>query len=228
MTIDRSHGQRQHRQPDGSFAEHHREHHRPGDQQRPPARARTTARAASSNGLLPALNGTDPIGTNYSKSSEFPNFTISANMDWVASPKFLVSVQGGYRSSDQHDSNVTEQPRYIWTTTNNVGLLDVPAQPAARHELHQHPDQHQGDSRSADARLLPGRRHGLRPRRRRTPGQVRRPDGPDRQQRAERRIAQPGHDPLEHSRSRPACRSRAAPTATTKSAATRSTRSRAA
>ncbi len=78
------------------------------------------------NGLLPALNGTDPAGTNYSKSSEFPNFTTSANMDWVASSKFLVSVKGGYRSTDQHDSNVTEQPRYVWTTTTNVGLLDVP------------------------------------------------------------------------------------------------------
>ena len=78
-------------------------------------------------GLLPALNGTDPVGTNYSKTSEFPNFTSSANMDWVASSKFLVSVKGGYRSTDQHDTSVTEQPRFVWTTTNNVGYLDVPA-----------------------------------------------------------------------------------------------------
>jgi hypothetical protein len=78
-------------------------------------------------GLLPALNGTDPVGTNYSKTSEFPNFTSSANMDWVASSKFLVSLKGGYRSTDQHDSSVTEQPRFVWTTTNNVGYLDVPA-----------------------------------------------------------------------------------------------------
>jgi hypothetical protein len=78
------------------------------------------------NGLLPALNGTDPVGTNYSKSSDFPNFTSSGNMDWVASSKFLVSLKGGYRSTDQHDSNVTEEPRVTWTTTNNVGLLDVP------------------------------------------------------------------------------------------------------
>jgi hypothetical protein len=79
------------------------------------------------DGLLPALNGTDPAGTNYSKASEFPNLTTSANMDWVASSKFLVSLKGGYRSNDQHDSNVTEQPLYRWTTTNNIGYLDVPA-----------------------------------------------------------------------------------------------------
>ena len=79
------------------------------------------------DGLLPALNGTDPVGTNYDKASEFPNFTSSANMDWVASSKFLVSVKGGYRSTNQHDSNVTEEPLFTWTTTNNIGYLDVPA-----------------------------------------------------------------------------------------------------
>jgi hypothetical protein len=78
-------------------------------------------------GLLPALTGTDPTGTNYSKVSEFPNYSVSGNLDWVASPKLLFGIRGGYYSADQHDSNVTEEPRYTWTTTNNVGLLDVPA-----------------------------------------------------------------------------------------------------
>ena len=48
-------------------------------------------------------------------------------MDWVASPNLLFGVRGGYRMSDQHDTNVTEEPRFIWPTTNNIGLLDVPA-----------------------------------------------------------------------------------------------------
>ena len=79
------------------------------------------------NGLLPALNGTDPVGTNYGKSSEFPNLTTSANVDWVASSKLLFSVRGGYRSSDQHDSNVTEEPLFIFSGTNNINYLDTPA-----------------------------------------------------------------------------------------------------
>jgi hypothetical protein len=79
------------------------------------------------NGLLPALNGTDPVGTNYSKSSDFPNLTTSANMDWVPSSKLLVSVKGGYRSSDQHDSNVTEEPQFIFSGSNNINFLDTPA-----------------------------------------------------------------------------------------------------
>jgi len=78
-------------------------------------------------GLLPALSGLDPAGTNYGKTSVFPNWSVSGNMDWVASQKLFFGVRGGYFIQDQHDSNVTEQPRIRWTTTSNIGLLDVPA-----------------------------------------------------------------------------------------------------
>jgi hypothetical protein len=77
-------------------------------------------------GLLPALAGTDPVGTNYSKASEFPNYSASANLDWVANSNLLFSVRGGYRSSDQHDSNVTEEPLFIFSGSNNVNYLDTP------------------------------------------------------------------------------------------------------
>jgi hypothetical protein len=82
---------------------------------------------SKTDGLLPALNGLDPSGTNYTKIQEFPNYSVSGNLDWVASSKLLFGVRGGYYMSDQHDSNVTEQPLYRWTTTNNIGFLDVPA-----------------------------------------------------------------------------------------------------
>jgi hypothetical protein len=82
---------------------------------------------SKTTGLLPALNGLDPAGTNYAKVSEYPNYTVSGNLDWVASSKLLFGIRGGYYMSDQHDSNVTEEPLYRWTTTNNIGFLDVPA-----------------------------------------------------------------------------------------------------
>jgi hypothetical protein len=78
-------------------------------------------------GLLPALNGTDPAGTDYRKTQEFPNYSVSGNLDWVASSKMLFGIRGGYRMSDVHDSDVSEGPLYRWTNTNNIGLLDVPA-----------------------------------------------------------------------------------------------------
>jgi outer membrane receptor protein involved in Fe transport len=78
-------------------------------------------------GLLPALTGTDPLGSNYAKTSTFPNYSISANADYVASQRLFFGVRGGYYMSDQHDSNVTEEPVYRWTSTNNIGFLDVPA-----------------------------------------------------------------------------------------------------
>ncbi len=78
-------------------------------------------------GLLPSLNGLDPAGTNYGKTSVFPNYSISGNVDFVANPKLFFSVRGGYYSQDQHDSNVTEEPVIRWTTTSNVGMAGVPS-----------------------------------------------------------------------------------------------------
>jgi len=78
------------------------------------------------NGLLPALTGTDPAGTNYGKVSKFPNYAVSANLDWVASSRFFLGMRGGYYTADQNDSNVTEEPRIIFSTGNNIGLLDTP------------------------------------------------------------------------------------------------------
>lgn len=77
-------------------------------------------------GLLPSLTGTDPAGTNYGKVSTFPNYSVSGNIDWVASPRFFLGVRGGYYMADQHDSKVTETPRIIFSTGNNIGLLDTP------------------------------------------------------------------------------------------------------
>jgi outer membrane receptor protein involved in Fe transport len=78
------------------------------------------------DGLLPALNGTDPLGTNYGKISTFPNWSLSGNLDWVLSQRFFVGARGGYYDSDQHDSNVTEDPRFLFGNTSNVGMADVP------------------------------------------------------------------------------------------------------
>jgi hypothetical protein len=78
-------------------------------------------------GLLPSFNGTDRTDTNYGKTSTFPNYSVSGNMDWVASQRLFFGVRGGYYMANQHDTNVTVQPLYRWTATSNVGLLDVPA-----------------------------------------------------------------------------------------------------
>jgi hypothetical protein len=78
-------------------------------------------------GLLPSLQATDPAGSDYAKTSTFPNWTVSGNVDWVVSPKLFLGLRGGYYLSDQYDTNVTEVPRYNWPTTNNIGYLDVPA-----------------------------------------------------------------------------------------------------
>jgi outer membrane receptor protein involved in Fe transport len=79
------------------------------------------------DGLLQHPNGTEPATTDYSKISTFPNYSVSGNMDWVASPHVFFGVRGGYYLSDQYDSNVPEEPLYQWLTTSNVGLPGVPS-----------------------------------------------------------------------------------------------------
>ena len=79
------------------------------------------------SGLLPSLAATNPARSAYAKTSTFPNWSISGNLDWVASPRLFFGIRGGYYLSDRSDTDVTEVPRYNWTTTNNIGLLDVPA-----------------------------------------------------------------------------------------------------
>jgi hypothetical protein len=78
-------------------------------------------------GLMPSLQATDPAGSNYDKTSTFPNWSVSGNVDWVVSPKLFVGLRGGYYLANQYDTDVTEVPRYNWPTTNNINYLDVPA-----------------------------------------------------------------------------------------------------
>jgi outer membrane receptor protein involved in Fe transport len=78
-------------------------------------------------GLLPAFNGTERTDTNYEKTSTFPNYSVSGNMDWTASQTLLFGIRGGYYMSDQHDSKVTELPLYRFLATSNVGMAGVPA-----------------------------------------------------------------------------------------------------
>jgi hypothetical protein len=82
---------------------------------------------SKTDGLLPALAGTEPSGTNYSKGTKFPNYSLSGNVDWVASPKLFFGVRGGYYFSDVNDFNVISDPRIVFATGNNLNIPGVPA-----------------------------------------------------------------------------------------------------
>ena len=78
------------------------------------------------DGLLPSLAGTDAAGTDYSKTSTFPAWQASGQLDWVTSPRLFFGVKGGYRLSDWHDANVPDIPRIIFSTGNNLGFPGYP------------------------------------------------------------------------------------------------------
>ncbi len=79
------------------------------------------------DGLLPALDGTDPAGTSYAPTRTWPVWTLSGQADWVARPDFFVGVRGGYFYSNVYDDNITEEPRIFFSPNGNIGLAGVPA-----------------------------------------------------------------------------------------------------
>jgi hypothetical protein len=91
------------------------------------------------DGLLPSLNGTDPgdgLATNYLKTSTFPVWSLSGNLDYVVGPKLFIGIRGAHFLSDQHDSNVPDVSRYRWTTTSNVGFVGTNGVPVPANLQH--------------------------------------------------------------------------------------------
>jgi len=78
-------------------------------------------------GLLPTLAGTDAATADYTKGTRFPNWSLSGRADYVASPKLLLSARVGYFRTDQHDFNVNDAVRYVFSSSTNIGLPGVPA-----------------------------------------------------------------------------------------------------
>lgn len=81
---------------------------------------------SKTQGLLPSLNGTDPLegsDVNYLKTSKFPNWALSGSADYLVSPSFMLSARGSYFLNDQHDTNVPDVPRVLWTTTSSVNFV---------------------------------------------------------------------------------------------------------
>jgi len=84
-------------------------------------------------GNLPALAGTDAPGSAYDIDWTYPNWSASAQIDWVATPNVFIGVRGGYYFSDAFSEGIPTDIRYIFSTGNNIGLtgLDGTVVPAS-------------------------------------------------------------------------------------------------
>ena len=82
---------------------------------------------SKTEGLLPSLSGTDTLGTNYTKGTKNPNWSLSGTADYTVSPKFFIGARLGYFLADAHDFNVDSNPRFVFGNTTNIGLPGVPS-----------------------------------------------------------------------------------------------------
>ncbi|MGH9161605.1 MAG: TonB-dependent receptor, partial [Vicinamibacteraceae bacterium] len=80
------------------------------------------------DGLLPALDGTDPEGAPYGLVRTFPNWTLSGTADWVASSNLYVGLRAGYYFADTHDEDFPTGPRILFPAFGNVDFPGVPAE----------------------------------------------------------------------------------------------------
>jgi hypothetical protein len=93
--------------------------------------SQTRARVAFNNGksiwdrALPGLDGLDDPRTHYDYREMWPNWSLSGNLDYVASSSLYLAVRGGYHYQDFYNEGIPQGVRYIFMTSN-AGMPDVP------------------------------------------------------------------------------------------------------
>jgi hypothetical protein len=79
-------------------------------------------------GLLAATSGSEAATTNYTKGTNFPNYSVSGTADYTVSSNFLIGARVGRYFSDVQDFNVNNVVRFTFAdATTNIGQAGVPA-----------------------------------------------------------------------------------------------------
>lgn len=81
-------------------------------------------------GLLPALAGSDVPGSNYDVNTISPNYSGSANVDYIVSPKFFLSARGGYFLQNVINEGIPVTDKFTYQTSNVGGCAGCPPVPA--------------------------------------------------------------------------------------------------
>jgi hypothetical protein len=77
-------------------------------------------------GKLPELNGLGNPLENLAVTATFPNYALSANVDYGVGSKLMLSARGGYWYSNYHEPAIHRGPLYSFQTSN-LGMPGVPA-----------------------------------------------------------------------------------------------------
>ncbi len=81
---------------------------------------------SKTDGALPALDGSDPVPTNYAYGTTYPNWSLSAQADWIAKQNFFVGARMGYYTSDAASFGIPTDPRFL-AVYDNISMGVPPA-----------------------------------------------------------------------------------------------------
>ena len=150
---------------------------------------------SKTEGQLPSQAGTTSQSALLDIDTTFPNWSLSANVDWVATPSLYFGFRGGYYLQDQTDEGVPDEIRYLYSR-GNVGQAGVPAAFQHAANFTNVFTNSAVDLRQEHARVLPDGRHLVCELGRPAHHQGRRPDRRRRQQSAVGRTEELGAAPV--------------------------------
>lgn len=81
---------------------------------------------SKTTGSLPSQAGTTSQTALLDINTGRPNWSISGNLDWVATPSVYFGFRGGYYLQDTYNEGVPDEIRYLYSR-GNVGQAGVPA-----------------------------------------------------------------------------------------------------
>jgi hypothetical protein len=94
------------------------------------ARVAFNSNRETRDGLLATLAGSDFPGVDYDVKRTYPNWSSTANVDYVVSPSFFMSARAGYFLQDFTTEGNFDGDRFVYQNSNIGGCAGCPAIPA--------------------------------------------------------------------------------------------------
>jgi Carboxypeptidase regulatory-like domain/TonB dependent receptor len=81
---------------------------------------------SKNTGQLAATSGSDRAGTDYTRGTRFPNWSLSGTADYVVNSNFIIGARVGRYLNNSQDFNTSNVVRFLFAANPNIGMPGVP------------------------------------------------------------------------------------------------------